>query len=55
MWRGCLPKAHRSCVPIPIRAMRGAIRAYEKAGFVRYEPRSTEWGDCLLMLARKEK
>ena len=30
-----------------------AIRAYEKAGFVRYEPRSTEWGECLLMLARR--
>lgn len=32
-----------------------AIRAYEKAGFVRYEQRSTEWGDCLLMLARPSK
>lgn len=30
-----------------------AIRAYEKAGFTRFEQRSTEWGDCLLMLARK--
>lgn len=30
-----------------------AIRAYEKAGFARYEERHTEWGDCLLMLARK--
>jgi aminoglycoside 6'-N-acetyltransferase len=29
-----------------------AIRAYEKAGFARFEQRSTEWGDCLLMLAR---
>lgn len=26
-----------------------AIRAYEKAGFVRGEERSTEWGYCLLM------
>lgn len=32
---------------------RRAIRAYEKAGFVRYEQRRTEWGDCLLMVARK--
>lgn len=31
-----------------------AIRAYEKAGFVRFEERGTEWGECLLMLARKE-
>lgn len=31
-----------------------AIRAYEKAGFARYEERHTEWGDCLLMLARRE-
>ena len=30
-----------------------AIRAYEKAGFMRYEQRSTAWGDCLLMLAKK--
>lgn len=30
-----------------------AIRAYEKAGFTRFEQRSTEWGECLLMLARK--
>jgi aminoglycoside 6'-N-acetyltransferase len=30
-----------------------AIRAYEKAGFTRFETRNTEWGDCLLMLARK--
>jgi aminoglycoside 6'-N-acetyltransferase len=29
-----------------------AIRAYEKAGFTRFEQRSTEWGACLLMLAR---
>jgi aminoglycoside 6'-N-acetyltransferase len=29
-----------------------AIRAYEKAGFTRFETRSTEWGECLLMLAR---
>lgn len=29
-----------------------AIRAYEKAGFTRFEQRSTAWGDCLLMLAR---
>jgi aminoglycoside 6'-N-acetyltransferase len=26
-----------------------AIRAYEKAGFVRREERATEWGYCLLM------
>jgi aminoglycoside 6'-N-acetyltransferase len=31
-----------------------AIRAYEKAGFARYEERHTEWGHALLMLARKE-
>lgn len=30
-----------------------AIRAYEKAGFARFEQRSTDWGDCLLMLAKK--
>ncbi len=29
-----------------------AIRAYEKAGFARYEQRSTAWGECMLMLAR---
>lgn len=29
-----------------------AIRAYEKAGFTRFEQRRTDWGDCLLMLAR---
>lgn len=39
--------------PDPMNAR--AIRAYEKAGFVRHEQRSTEWGDCLLMVARKEK
>lgn len=31
-----------------------AIRAYEKAGFRRHgdAPRETDWGSCLLMLAR---
>lgn len=37
--------------PDPMNAR--AIRAYEKAGFTRYEPRSTEWCECLLMLAKK--
>lgn len=37
--------------PDPMNAR--AIRAYEKAGFTRFEQRGTEWGDCLLMLARK--
>lgn len=32
-----------------------AIRAYEKAGFRRFEHRSTAWGDCLLMLARRDR
>jgi aminoglycoside 6'-N-acetyltransferase len=30
-----------------------AIRAYEKAGFARYEERHTAWGHALLMLAKK--
>jgi len=30
-----------------------AIRAYEKAGFARFEQRSTDWGECLLMVAQK--
>ena len=30
-----------------------AIRAYEKAGFTQFEQRSTEWGECLLMLAKR--
>ena len=30
-----------------------AIRAYEKAGFVRGEARDTDWGHCLLMTRYK--
>jgi len=33
--------------------MRRAIRAYEKAGFTRFEQRSTDWGECLLMVAKR--
>ena len=31
-----------------------AIRAYEKAGFVRGQERDTDWGYCLLMTRYKE-
>ena len=31
-----------------------AIRAYEKAGFVRGEARDTDWGHCLLMTCYPE-